>query len=225
MTPAVWNTTSDVYAMLVAVTRRLMLRRLRVFALSCCESVTPPNEVRSLSLVVRAVRAVESGVGTREAVQVAARLASDECTRWAGQHPNHQWALAALRLGEHAFEKINGFAQVMTLGWHVVLFLRQATSATEIPFGRAKKSKAFADIAREVFGPLRKQRFLVRWRTETVRLLAGGVHADQAFDRLPILADALEEAGCDNAELLAHCRGPGPHVPGCWALDLVRGCY
>jgi hypothetical protein len=165
-------------------------------------------------------------VGSEGAVRAAAQLASDECTQSGGQHPYHQWALAALRLGEHALEMERyGLPQVMTLGWHVVLFLRQATSSTEIPFSKAKKSRKYADLFREVFAPTARPRFLKRWRTETVRLLADAVHADQAFDRLPILADALEEAGCDNADLLNHCRGPGPHVYGCWALDLVRGCY
>jgi hypothetical protein len=41
--------------------------------------------------------------------------------------------------------------------------------------------------------------------------------------RLAVLADALEDAGCDDADLLAHLRGPGPHVRGCWALDLILG--
>jgi hypothetical protein len=43
------------------------------------------------------------------------------------------------------------------------------------------------------------------------------------FDLMPVLGDALEEAGCDTADLLAHFRGPGPHVRGCWALDMVLG--
>ena len=53
--------------------------------------------------------------------------------------------------------------------------------------------------------------------------IAAGVAADQAFDRLPVLADALEDAGCDSEPLLTHLRGPGPHVRGCWALDAVLG--
>jgi hypothetical protein len=64
------------------------------------------------------------------------------------------------------------------------------------------------------------------WMTrvgETARLIAAGVQAEQAFDRLPILADALEDDGCTDAELLAHLRGPGPHVRGCWAVDVVLG--
>ena len=64
--------------------------------------------------------------------------------------------------------------------------------------------------------------FAPAWRTETVVALATAIYAERAFDRMPILADALEEAGCDHPDLLAHCRGPGPHARGCWALDLVR---
>jgi hypothetical protein len=59
--------------------------------------------------------------------------------------------------------------------------------------------------------------------TETVRHLARGIQAEQAFDRLPILADALEEAGFTDPELLDHCRRPGGHVRGCWALDVALG--
>jgi hypothetical protein len=61
------------------------------------------------------------------------------------------------------------------------------------------------------------------WRTSAVVGLAEGIYADRAFDRLPILADALEEAGCDSADILAHCRGGGPHARGCWVVDLVLG--
>jgi hypothetical protein len=59
------------------------------------------------------------------------------------------------------------------------------------------------------------------WLTPTVTSLAQGIYEDRAFDRLPILADALEDAGCTNADILEHCRGPGPHVRGCWVVDLL----
>lgn len=60
-----------------------------------------------------------------------------------------------------------------------------------------------------------------KWRTETVLALARAIESDRAFDRLPILADALEEAGCADERVLAHCRGPGPHARGCWVVDGV----
>jgi hypothetical protein len=55
----------------------------------------------------------------------------------------------------------------------------------------------------------------------TIPKLAQAIYDECTFDRMPILADALEEAGCDNEEILEHCRGPGPHVNGCWVVDLV----
>jgi hypothetical protein len=66
-------------------------------------------------------------------------------------------------------------------------------------------------------------RFEPSWRTATTAPLAAGIYADNAFDRLPILADAVEEAGCTDAELLGHLRGKGRHVRGCWVLDALLG--
>ena len=77
---------------------------------------------------------------------------------------------------------------------------------------------------RDIFGnPFRPVTLDPRWLTETVVALAAGIYADRAIDRMPILADTLEDAGCDHADLLAHCRGDGPHVRGCWVVDLVLG--
>jgi hypothetical protein len=56
-----------------------------------------------------------------------------------------------------------------------------------------------------------------------VLTLAQSIRDEQAFDRMPILADALEDAGCDNADILTHFRGDGPHVRVCWVVDLLQG--
>lgn len=61
------------------------------------------------------------------------------------------------------------------------------------------------------------------WLTADVRALAAGISQEGAFDRLPILADALQEAGCDDADVLNHCRHPGDHNRGCWVLGLING--
>src|SRR5437762_722095 len=53
--------------------------------------------------------------------------------------------------------------------------------------------------------------------------LAQAVYEERAFERLPVLADALEEAGCTDAAILDHCRSPGPHARGCWVVDLLLG--
>jgi hypothetical protein len=79
------------------------------------------------------------------------------------------------------------------------------------------------DIAGNPFRPVVVDPAWLSWNRGTVVQLAKAIYDERAFDRLPILADALEDAGCHEAPILHHCRGPGPHVPGCWPLDLVLG--
>jgi hypothetical protein len=61
------------------------------------------------------------------------------------------------------------------------------------------------------------------WSNGTIPKLAQSIYDERAFDRLPILADALEDAGCDNTDILAHCRSGSEHVRGCWVVDLLLG--
>jgi hypothetical protein len=98
--------------------------------------------------------------------------------------------------------------------------------ALRVAWGNRKPPvPAQADLFREVFGnPFRPVTFAPAWRSTDVTLLAQGVYAEKAFDRLPILADALQEAGCDSEAILNHLRDANaPHVRGCWALDLALG--
>jgi hypothetical protein len=62
-----------------------------------------------------------------------------------------------------------------------------------------------------------------RWLTPTVVSLARSIYADGQLDCLPILADVLQDAGCEDPDILTHCRSDGPHVRGCWVVDLVLG--
>jgi hypothetical protein len=89
-----------------------------------------------------------------------------------------------------------------------------------------EREEAFIPFLHDIFGPLpfRDMAIEPAWRTSTVTALARGIYDEKAFDRMPILADALQDAGCNNDELLAHCREPnGEHVRGCWVVDLILG--
>jgi len=89
---------------------------------------------------------------------------------------------------------------------------------------RREGDRTLCNLLRDILGnPFRPVTVDPRWLTSTVVDLAAGIYAERAFDRMPILADALEEAGCDHADILTHCRGDGPHVRGCWVVDLVLG--
>jgi hypothetical protein len=83
---------------------------------------------------------------------------------------------------------------------------------------------AQAHLLRCVAGnPFRPVRAEPGWRTAPVVGIAESVYAERAFDRLPILADALEDAGCTDAEILTHCRAHSEHARGCWVVDMLLG--
>src|SRR5262249_30332207 len=77
-------------------------------------------------------------------------------------------------------------------------------------------------LLRCFFGnPFRPVTFSPSWRTDTALTLARTMFEAREFSAMPILADALQDAGCDNEDILNHCRVPGPHACGCWVVDLV----
>jgi hypothetical protein len=79
-------------------------------------------------------------------------------------------------------------------------------------------------LLRDLFGPPTPLDPCLRWGEGGVAVrLAQAIYDDRAFDRLPVLADALEDVGCTDADILGHLRGAGPHVRGCWAVDLLLG--
>lgn len=82
-----------------------------------------------------------------------------------------------------------------------------------------------ADLLRDIFGnPFRPVVFAREWRTSTVKALAAQMYESRDFSTMPILADALQDAGCDSDDILNHCRDTAQvHVRGCWVVDLVLG--
>jgi hypothetical protein len=63
---------------------------------------------------------------------------------------------------------------------------------------------------------------LLAWNNGTVVKMAQAIYEEHAFGRMPVLADALEEAGCDSPDILTHCRNGAEHARGCWVIDLLR---
>jgi hypothetical protein len=90
-------------------------------------------------------------------------------------------------------------------------------------FHAAKGGPRTATLIRELFHPYTRVGFSESLQTATVRDLARVTYHERDFAALPILADALEDSGCTDRILLDHCRSPGPHVRGCWVVDLILG--
>jgi hypothetical protein len=112
------------------------------------------------------------------------------------------------------------------------LYEQQQAGANE-PFDSlvGRRSGAFPSgervqcaILRDIFGnPFRPITFSPEWRTDTTIALARQMYESRDFSGMPILADALQDAGCDHGDILNHCRQPGEHVRGCWVVDLLSG--
>jgi hypothetical protein len=103
----------------------------------------------------------------------------------------------------------------------------RAVRSVQHEFG-VPPDREVCDLTRCLFGnPLRPPPDILpsvlAWQDGTVVKLAQAIYDDRAFERMPVLADALEEAGCSDPQLLGHLRGPGPHVRGCWVVDVILG--
>jgi hypothetical protein len=103
---------------------------------------------------------------------------------------------------------------------------RAASSAAEL--ARSRERAAQSSLLRDIFGnPFRPRRRIqpqwLSWNTGIIAKLAQAIYNKRAFDRMPILAAALEKAGCTDQDILGHCRSGGEHCRGCWVVDLVLG--
>jgi hypothetical protein len=97
-------------------------------------------------------------------------------------------------------------------------------------FGLGEKAAVklvLANYLRGIFGvpgrPVAIEPAWLAWQGGTIRRMAEAIYEDRAFDHLPVLADALEDAGCASADILGHCRQGGEHVRGCWLVDALLG--
>jgi hypothetical protein len=121
--------------------------------------------------------------------------------------------------------------------WRVAHAVADAAGPDDGIFGNAMHSAACdggkgkdtedagqAALIREILGnPFQPAFAEPEWLTSTVLALVRGIHEELAFDRMPILADALQDAGCEDSYILDHCRNAGPHTRGCWVVDLLLG--
>jgi hypothetical protein len=116
-------------------------------------------------------------------------------------------------------------------GWHPLLARNGFDAASWTVRGSAVSGREWIGpreqaqhltLIWEVFGnPFRPVRGAPAWRTQAVVGLARSAYDQRAFELLPFLADALEEAGCTDASLLTHCREIDKHTRGCWAVDVI----
>ncbi|HKB00707.1 MAG TPA: hypothetical protein VKD90_00745 [Gemmataceae bacterium] len=220
MTEAEWLTSKNPAPMLISMLGTASERKLRLFGVACCRRCLDHfKDPRELQAVLAAEKLADGAISETEREGVQEDLYDLRDTRYdrSGGVPELMLCLPCVVL---AFEFTTADAASV------------AREVVEIASLTARNRQAFADplldeqiqFVHDIFGnPFRPAAFDPRWCTADVTALARAIYDDRAFDRLPILADALMDAGCGDKQVLGHCRGPGPHVRGCWVVDLVLG--
>jgi hypothetical protein len=212
MTEAQWLACRDPDALLEFLRQRAYgrhgnhpdARRLRLFACACCRRAWPAlADERS-----------------RRAVEVAERYADRRATR----QELARAFIAARGIGQAGHAAFAAATACAPRG-NAGRVAAQAALAGN-PRHWAAERTAQADLLRDIFGNPFVPAIVVEaeWlsgRDRAISELARAAYDEHTFDGLPLLADALENAGCTSAGLLTHLRSPGPHARGCWALDLV----
>ena len=205
MTEEEWLASSDPRPMQALLRDKTSDRKVRLFAVGCCRQVwSVLKDERSRNAVVVAERYAD-GLTTQKEL---ARVRSEA---------------SAVVFGTFSIAIFDYLIlAVIASGKRVVLGQLMKIPGVDPPPMNARLSRIA--LLRDIFpNPFRPVVADPAWLTPTVRSIASAIYADRAFDRLPILADALEEAGCTNADILLHCRQPGEHVRGCWVVDLALG--
>lgn len=235
MTKSQWLNCDDPAPMLEFIRGSMSDRKIRLFACACCRRIWSQFTDQRLNRAVEA--AGQFAEGLIDASELfAAHVAAGEIAEslevredaWAHVGGRFAAAMAVERASSRfpiGMSRAEYEASLLppsrfgpgedTVHWY-------AARAASHPETVRNERKAQAQLVDEVFGsPFASKDFDPSWLTSTVLTLARGIYADRAFDRLPILADALQDADCSNDDLLSHLRGPGHHWLGCWALDLV----
>jgi hypothetical protein len=219
MTAMEWDTAPDLWDEFNPYKHRLFRdrERLRLLACACARRVLnalgdPPDPV--FPGVVEVAEKYATGRATRPEL-LAVRKELRPVLK--GIRAARRWSASVDVFAELTDDTIEGFEHMLVSSEKVLKKSLGRRFSAEKPILSA--------LVRDVFGnPFRPVVFDPAWRTANTTGLASAVYDAGSFAGMPILADALEEAGCDHPHILTHCRDVSAvHACGCWVVELVRG--
>ena len=203
MTAEEWFATTDPWAMLREA--KASERKLRLFACGCVRLLMEPDMDAQLRAGIDAVEQYADARTNpeRSQIKLARRIAKESFPRGSLLE-----MVARISVEEAAHAVVAECEKLDLVKWDW-----------------KTGYEARARLLRELFGnPFRPVTFAPEWLTSTVVALAKQMYESWDFGAMPILADALQDAGCDNDDVLNHCRDAhATHVRGCWVVDLVLG--
>jgi hypothetical protein len=231
MTEAEWLECHDPIPMLEFLKGKASDRKLRLFTVSCCRSIWHLLKDERLQQAVNVAESFADGTASAKELADARGI-----VREVGGLPNEStavravWSTTCNAIGSKAAAGCK--AAIAALG----RYLSITRSGKEWTVGSAeplapvytadvveemmKQAQLLRDIFGNPFGPIALN---PSWLNSTVLALAHQMYESRDCSPMPILADALQDAGCDNEEVLHHCRCNGVHVRGCFVLDLLLG--
>jgi hypothetical protein len=221
MTEAEWLACTNPRPMLDCLQGKGSDRKLRLFACACCQRTWHLLKEPCLQLAIRVAEQFADSHATVEELVRASEPAWD--TKYTLEdsevEPDETVFLAAQAAASASCGPGNDDVSY--------LFRAIDTASDVVEAGGCTRIEE-ANLLHCIFGPLPFHPVEIlsswlAWSDGTVVKLAQSIYEDRDFDRLPILADALEEAGCHDSDILTHCRQPGEHVRGCWVVDLILG--
>jgi hypothetical protein len=248
MTEAEWTSCREPEKMLTFLREsgRVSERKLRLFGVAVCRRIWPlltdPRSRKALDLAEQWAegRATEEGLAAAHDDATAAANDGYWQARSPGTYAENLATRATLAAAQAVCSVVEGsYAEVAEQAARasahqaaaVVLFARDDEPAAERASQSAHRAQEAgqASLLRDIFGPPPFGSYgpvdfsVLRWNDGTVVRIARGIYEEGAFERMPVLADALLDAGCDRDDMLEHLRSPGPHVRGCFALELLLG--
>lgn len=204
--------------------RRHSERKARLMACAACRLVLPLFDAPEFREVVEAVEGYADGVVSEAALASARERATVTAERFAADEFLAELARAVATVGHptHSSEPLGvasfyGIIDATTLMTILAGYLELWPARPEYLSG-----ELFRPLWPDVMGP-HEVSFDPEWWTDIAAAIAAQMYEARDFTAMPILADALQDAGCDDENVLAHCRSPEPHVRGCWVVDLVLG--
>ena len=220
MTEAEWHACADPTPMLETLRGKASDRKLRLFACACCRGIwdiLPDERSRHAVGVAEAFADGTAGEDRLDAAWLAAREVSDTSQGAVSQRTAARAAEAA------AAGRADDAAAAASQHAGLAAALTSPQPSVVSRQGRERHADLLRCVLGNPFRPSSLSLTWLAWNDGVVRKMAQAVYEERAFDRLPLLADALEDAGCADADILAHCRGGGEHVRGCWVVDLILG--
>jgi hypothetical protein len=233
MTEAEWLDSDNPLPMLIFLRRKASQRRFRLYAVGCCRPILQLMPDECCRQAVAIAERFADGRATAEALREATEAAfdsSEDNSVATGRRSfaEGQGIYFAARAASYAAHTSADEAARCTAR---TLYLAAVGAAGDLVTGMAARQAASCTVRHyrirlihDVFGnPFRPVKLDPAWRTGQVKRIAHAIYDDRRFEYMPVLGEALEEAGCTDQDLLNHCRQPGEHVRGCWVVDLLLG--